>query len=277
MRPRLLDGHRSEMQHFPFPNFDRVVYRTNPLIEVVCELRFPKILRIENELPADFQDKIRAEHPVLEEEKAIEIEMTTAAGSATSPTVKQTVKKSYKFLDMDRSWKIGLTADSIALSWFAYERREVFFKRLRTVLLAYIAVYGTTPITRCGFRYRNVIDRKKLQLEKKKWTELMSPQLVGLFSDLNLDENLVIDSKNSFHYRINGDSEFLRLNHGFVINQENRIGYSIDSDFWTERIEDLNIDATIKLLERYSRGAGQVFRWSISELLHGVLGPQDPV
>ena len=36
----------------PFPDTPRVVYNKNPLFEVLCQLRFPHILRIETEIPA---------------------------------------------------------------------------------------------------------------------------------------------------------------------------------------------------------------------------------
>jgi hypothetical protein len=41
-----------------FPPSSRVVYRRAPLIEVVCQLRFPTLLSIESKPPADFQERI---------------------------------------------------------------------------------------------------------------------------------------------------------------------------------------------------------------------------
>ena len=46
-----------------FSNQPRKIYRRNQLIEVICQLRFPEILKIEAHEPADFQDAIRQAYP----------------------------------------------------------------------------------------------------------------------------------------------------------------------------------------------------------------------
>ncbi|MFR1260789.1 MAG: TIGR04255 family protein [Oscillospiraceae bacterium] len=46
-----------------FSNQPRKFYRRSPLIEVICQLRFPDILKIEAHEPADFQDAIRQVYP----------------------------------------------------------------------------------------------------------------------------------------------------------------------------------------------------------------------
>ena len=51
----------------PFPITDRVSYSHNPLNQVVCQLRFPSILKIEATLPVDFQESIRHEFPIFQE------------------------------------------------------------------------------------------------------------------------------------------------------------------------------------------------------------------
>src|SRR5258708_615126 len=43
----------------PFPDAERVIYDHNTLGEVLCQVKFPPVLRIEAELPAQFQDRIR--------------------------------------------------------------------------------------------------------------------------------------------------------------------------------------------------------------------------
>ena len=42
---------------------DRCIYRRSPLIEVICQLRFPAILRIDAQAPAQFQEAIRGDYP----------------------------------------------------------------------------------------------------------------------------------------------------------------------------------------------------------------------
>ena len=46
-----------------FSKEERVCYKYNQLGEVICQLRFPEILTIEANIPADFQEAIRDEFP----------------------------------------------------------------------------------------------------------------------------------------------------------------------------------------------------------------------
>ena len=55
----------------PFPEVDRVIYTTNPLDREICQLRFPPILKIDTEIPSQFQDKLRSEYPNLSESKEV--------------------------------------------------------------------------------------------------------------------------------------------------------------------------------------------------------------
>ena len=50
----------------PFPESKRVVYQQNPLVEVICQIRFPTILQIGSEEPTAFQNSVRAEYPLYE-------------------------------------------------------------------------------------------------------------------------------------------------------------------------------------------------------------------
>ena len=42
---------------------ERCVYQNNQLADVICQLRFPEILSISANLPAQFQDAIRDAYP----------------------------------------------------------------------------------------------------------------------------------------------------------------------------------------------------------------------
>ncbi|HWS42079.1 MAG TPA: TIGR04255 family protein, partial [Pseudoflavonifractor sp.] len=46
-----------------FSHYDRYQYAVNPLVEVICQLRFPAILSIGAKEPAEFQEAVRREFP----------------------------------------------------------------------------------------------------------------------------------------------------------------------------------------------------------------------
>ena len=49
-----------------FSNDERVIYAKRQLVEVICQLRFPEILKIDVSEPADFQERIRRDYPQYE-------------------------------------------------------------------------------------------------------------------------------------------------------------------------------------------------------------------
>ena len=62
----------------PFPPAQRVLYNKSPLEQVICQLRFPPILRIDSDLPADFQDRIRNQFPNFGEASEFKLEVSQA-------------------------------------------------------------------------------------------------------------------------------------------------------------------------------------------------------
>ncbi|HQU44113.1 MAG TPA: TIGR04255 family protein, partial [Pirellulales bacterium] len=78
----------------PLPEFPRVIYGKNPLEVVICQLRFPPILRIGAELPAEFQERIRKDYPEFRDRSAalgmpaqfaqsLPIELSVSVGART--------------------------------------------------------------------------------------------------------------------------------------------------------------------------------------------------
>ena len=46
-----------------FADYQRYQYARSPLVEVICQLRFPPILSINTEEPAQFQEAVRRDFP----------------------------------------------------------------------------------------------------------------------------------------------------------------------------------------------------------------------
>ncbi len=60
----------------PFPESERVVYGENPLVEVICQLKFPPILDISTAEPAAFQNKVRKLYPLYEKDTEPSLNVT---------------------------------------------------------------------------------------------------------------------------------------------------------------------------------------------------------
>ena len=62
-----------------FPPAPRVFYRKAPLVQVTCQLRFQPILRI-TAPPADFQERIRRQFPLLERVPSVDLPIQLPPG-----------------------------------------------------------------------------------------------------------------------------------------------------------------------------------------------------
>src|SRR5213592_535127 len=138
-----------------FPESQRVIYEKSPLEEVICQLRFPPILRIDTEVPAEYQEKIRREFPLFAEPQDTEAslgippEIARLLGGGEIPI---RVGKSSQFLSADEQWKVTLTRDFMALSTRKYERWEQFKVHIEKPFDALVSHYQPAFFTRVGLR-----------------------------------------------------------------------------------------------------------------------------
>ena len=137
-----------------FSDHPRTHYEKTLTHEVICQLRFPTILSINNVEPADFQERIREDFPQYARKQDI----------LPSKVEPQPAVTNYHFLSQDGRWKLNLTKDFIALSTLSYPGWEEFARMLDKPLAAFIQLYKPAYFQRVGLRYLNVVSRKALDL-----------------------------------------------------------------------------------------------------------------
>jgi len=255
------------------PEFERVIYKNNPLTEVVCQLRFPPILKISHEEPADFQDKIRANYPLFETTKSqIPSEIATIVSQFGLPLQSDIA---YTFKSEDQKWKLSITKDFIALTTSSYERYEQFKDRFKTILEIFEQLYKPSYYLRVGLRYQNLIIRSKLGIEEFGWPELISSRFASELHDPEIETSIQTIVKN---LSLNIDDAKINLNHGLVSiketqNHNEEIAYLFDTDFYTDHKIEGN-ENVWKTLDQFNRSIGKLFRWSITDVLHNAMQPQ---
>src|SRR5713101_5111014 len=111
----------------PFPETNRIIYEKSPLVDVVCQLRFPTILKIEAEQPVRFQEYVRADYPILKQMPPVDLSsgLPTEVAKLFSGQFPG-VRLAYDFGSSDELWKVNLTNDFLALICTKYERWEGF-------------------------------------------------------------------------------------------------------------------------------------------------------
>lgn len=264
----------------PFPETPRVIYRNNPLIQVICQLRFPTILRIDAETPVDFQECIRQQLPGYE--------LTNDDGSTPLPQnlsqnlpaemrelISMSSNRRHQFFSKSRTWTVSLTRDFVALETNDYTRWEDFRERLQLVIRTLFEIYEPAYLTRMGLRYKNAIDRRRLGLEDAAWRDLFADFVLG---QLALDEtsNLVLEHQGKTLIGLNEDGDLVRMEYGQVIEStgdpSNKL-FLLDHDFYTNKETEPDELDIISRLNSYNALNRRLFRWAVCDRLHDAMGP----
>jgi uncharacterized protein (TIGR04255 family) len=250
----------------PFPETPRVIYQKNPLREVICQLRFPPILRIE-ERPADFQDRVRDQFPDFTQS----VEPVSPAPPPAG--IRPDKVSNYQFSSEDGTWKTNLTRTFLSLSTNAYERWEVFREKLDIPLQALIDVYKPHRFTRIGLRYVDVIRRSLLGLDKHPWSELLNTCLLGVAGDPSLKE-FIEAYQASYILALKSGEDRVQVVTGLRQDpQSDETYFEIDSDFFTS--QPTSLEGATEKLTYFNTRASRLIRWCITEPLHSAMEPSE--
>lgn len=172
-----------------YSDHPRCHYRQPQLAEVICQLRFPTILTISAQEPAEFQEAIRGIFPLYNLRHEHPAPKITGIGTPVAKLENQPPVVNYHFITADGKWKLNLTNSFISLSTTAYPGWEEFAKRFDLPLAQFIQRYKPAFFERIGLRYVNIISRKALGMEGERWSELISAPYLGILSQPDVDES----------------------------------------------------------------------------------------
>lgn len=263
----------------PFPDTPRVIYRKNPLEQVVCQIRFPSILKIDTQIPAEFQDMIRDEYPMFSETRELapefpmppEILSQLPQEIADSIPIPATNRMNYKFSTSDDKWVVNLTNNFLALTCFEYIQWESFRQHLELPLNILMEIYRPALFSRIGLRYVNVIRRSQLGLEDIEWSNLIQPYIAGVLSVF--DKNSVRGSLSNEEILLSDDAGVVRIIHGLATaKRNNEMVYLIDNDFFFEG--NMEITHATERLGYFNNWGRRLFRWAITDRLHESMAPE---
>ncbi len=258
-----------------FSTQPRCLYQHNPLGEVICQLRFPEILTIETNLPADFQESIRDAFPVYSCHKENNPPKLVGAGSAIH-LEPQPQTNNYQFLSADGAWKVNLTKSFISLSCSRYTCWEDFALQLDKPLAAFIQHYRPAYFDRIGLRYLNFISRKSLKIEHIPFRKLIESPYLGLLADEEIQETAC--SKNIFETELairGGCRAKIHAGPGVIKRngqEDKEVRFIFDQDLFMTGKLAINLSAVI--LETLHAQADSIFRGAITDTLHNAMEPE---
>jgi len=257
----------------PFPSIKRVIYKNNPLVEVIFQARYPRLLAIETEAPAEFQRRVIAEYPIYEQRNVFQIVL--ASSQERNTPAHEVTGRMHVFSSKDRVWTITLVGDYFSISTSHYVRWEDFRTKIEAALKIGLDVYQFQIFTRIGLRYQDVISRERLGLEKMPWQQLLQPHIAGEFSTAEVTEGAVTSKETVLTMKL-GSEDNLLFRHGLVTHKDTqKLGYLIDSDFFNEEQRTADINGALQVADRLHANSGRFFRWCISDALHLAMEPSD--
>jgi uncharacterized protein (TIGR04255 family) len=257
----------------PFPKSQRVLYSKNPLNEVICQLRFPTILRIDAELPTEFQERIREEYPTYQVNQPKPPESLANLMQIVPEITAQVVgNKTHQFIGEEGKWKIGLNRDFLSISTAAYQHWESFKSRLMEASEALQTIYRPSYFGRIGLRYQNLICRSRLGLQGIPWSELLQPHISGALA-LTEIEDTVTGLTGRIIFDLGKVQGHLLVQYGLArVDESEEICFLIDADYYTEKRTELNNG--FEILDQLHQHSGNFFRWCITDQLHEAMDPR---
>jgi uncharacterized protein (TIGR04255 family) len=250
-----------------FPHQPDVRLMRSPLTEVVCQVRFPPILRIGSEEPIAFQERVRRRFPRLESEQGFLFQLQFSDAGMTPPPAAQSTARLYRFRSVDGFTSITLANDFYALSTERYTVWEDFANDLALAHDSVQGVYEPGFSTRLGLRYVDQLAASRLGLEGFDGVvDLLRPELTSL---LRVDawtaavemlcQLLIPDHEGN-----------LGLRFGTRIVDDERV-FVLDFDYYDDR--ELPFEGLIERCHRFHDLIYDAFRWCIKDEKLDVFGP----
>lgn len=207
----------------------RVKYKKCPLVEVICQLRFPTILTLNATDPVEFQELIRNEFPLYncKNEQKTEV-MPNQEVRVSSNCI-------YEFISASTRTKVTITSSFIAFSTLEYDVWETFREGILTVLSKFESVYRIPFYTRTGLRYKDIITKSIYGFSNKLWSELIKPNVIGIPATIE-DERMM-----GFHL----DSEYKQPDKTYTHNMFSFVHHNgspelsllLDCDYYCKEIK----------------------------------------
>ena len=171
-----------------------IKYENNQIVEMICQVRFPTILRINNEsdeLLSNFQDRIKNDfnNYTSINENVLNVNMKGVKNEIESftPQVMRNSIKNHMFYSDNEETKVNLNSNFISITVSKYECWDNFKNLFEKVLDSFCNVYHVNSFNRIGIRYVNAFSKKELNIDEQDgWNRYLDDSIVGLSSKYNV-------------------------------------------------------------------------------------------
>lgn len=249
----------------PFEPVTRFKYKKDPIDTVICQVRYPNNLAVEEENIYKFQKEISRlfteYEPKIETNTFLEIDK-----------YKHINQMNHEFLSKNQHWKVNLTKNFMSLSTTKYDNWEEFVSIFKIAFEALTKTYEIPYFTRVGLRYVDVFVRSRYGLSDKNWKELIKSDFLGALSGKYYESVKEFNAVSTI--QCEDKTTLIRISTDLVKRVDNEeICFRLDNDIYsTTKIDKEDI---YKSLEYKHDRVSRVLRYAITDLMHEKMEPGD--
>lgn len=240
-----------------FPKTQEVPLASPPLDEVICQVRFPPILRIANEEPVDFQELIRGRYPVIQKKHTFQLQLAEPGNPGESSIEPQPIM--FLFTNPDDKGQLALSPGFYAVSTERYVGWDAFMQDLKLAHETVGEIYQPAFSTRIGLRYINRLTTSNTQATtQKELFKLIRKELTATLRGKVWENAAEMFGVVNF----TSPAEQMNLRYGYEII-DTVPTFLLDFDVFEEGRLDLS--EVLSRCERYHEEIYHAFRWSITK------------
>jgi uncharacterized protein (TIGR04255 family) len=237
-----------------FEQYPDIHLRNAPLQEVICQVRYPAILRIANEDPVAFQEAIRERYT------DIQIEQPVIVGPLGQETPQVELKpRLFRFKDRTDNYSVALALDFFALVSKSYNSWNEFSDNLEFVFQRFQSVYHIQYALRIGLRYTNVLTLEKTGTRNlDELISLVRDEIVMLFRISEIENPYSV--RQEIRTEVDKDGDFTLM---CGLKEKGSTDFILDFDRYIEG--EIEVDNLLDRCERYHHTIYNAFRWAIAD------------
>ena len=243
-----------------FPKVQRVELQQSPLVLVVCQIRFPAIVDLdERHPPGKFQRLLKFRYPVADIRQNLSLEVPQPE------IVRASREVFWSFEDPQREWTVSIGQRFLSLETKRYRTFNEFIKRFRAVLDAARKVHPIEIRERIGLRYVDRIARSDQDNKlPEDWPSRVNQNFIPLRSMRGSGEPQLANIETRFCF----DGHVLAVRSAFVDK-----GFPgapndqliLDFDCYSEEKGELS--GINQLLEEFRSTCYNAFRHAVGDLI----------
>lgn len=235
-----------------------------PLVNVLCQIRFPAIASLERkEFVAPFQEAVRHQYPTLVLDQGIELSFTPQGGGFSHKVI-------WRMIDKSETWRVSVGDNFLSLETKAYPGRTRFLDALTYLVEKMQATVQPDQVERIGLRYIN----RLVFTDWNHLSRLVQPGVLGIVQSTLSGHLKSTVSESRFRISqdttVNGKWGLLPENESYdptVLPGISQTSWILDIDGVSDSRVDFHPDAIMPVVNHLADTDYRLFRFAVTDTL----------